>query len=176
MSLSVAPRLSELSSAISDRLTQWAQANERQGTVKQVANSRHLWEEVSNPALVSEKPRILFVFTGQKSRGSFQHANTLHRCDNTWQVVVVRGHGWENLVSNGGAGQPESFLDAMEDLRDYLRCYGDITTEPPIDFTSMGPMPNIMPGSNVSNIFADAFQITFSTANDIPFIDFTPQT
>lgn len=171
VTLSTPPKLSELSLAIGELLTEWV-AERGGGPAKQLANMRHLWEEVSNPALVNDRPRVLFCFTGQAARGGFSRANLMHRCDNSWQVVVVRGHGWANLVSEGGTDQTEAFLDAMESLRETLRCFGDITAEPPIDFKSMGPLPNVAPG-NAANIFADAFQITFSTANDIPGIDFT---
>ena len=132
-----------------------------------MANLRHLWEEIS--ATNDGKPSIFIVYTGETARGGFNQANTLHRVDRQWMVVVMRGHGFKNLMADKG-DQTLSFYDVIETIRHLLRRMTNISEEFPIDYKGIEPMGNI--GMNQSqNVFLDGFQIKFSTANDIPVVD-----
>lgn len=151
-------------------LEEWAIP--RGGYVKVLANMRHLWEEIF---LDAEKPRILICFTGETSRGGFNVANTLHRVDRQWMVAVIKGHGFDNLMSVGQGQEdtPDSidpFYKDVQSVRDLLRVMLNITEEPPIDYRGMDALPSVAPYGQNANVFLDGYGIKFSTANDIPAI------
>lgn len=168
MGLAYPPSLEEQSSRIAATLTSWIEP--RGGSVKQLANATHLWEEVVNETLADTRPKVRFWFDGEKAKGSPEKSHKLYRVVRSWRVAVVRGHGWKNLVAESDATQGESFLAAMESLREVIRTQDDVTESPPVDYASLSPLPNIAPGK-AANIFLDSFQIQFSTENDIPGID-----
>ncbi len=142
-------------------------AKPRGGTVKVLANMRHLWEEIF---LLADNPRILICYTGETARGEYaggQRTN-LHRVDRSWQVVIMRGHGFSNLLTGQDAGK-EDFYDSVETVRDGIRVLKSISQEFPVDYKSIRPLPSAAP-SQTANVFMDAFVIEFQTANDIPAI------
>ena len=155
---------------IASWLNEWA--NPRGGTVKVKANPSHFWEEIY---VVDETPRILIVCNGEVARGGFEQANTKHRVDRQWLVAVIRGHGFNPLISEG-QGQPNTpaaidpFLKDVQVIRDGLRQLTNISEEPPIDYKGFDPMPSVVPYGPKGNVFADGYAIKFSTANDIPAI------
>lgn len=160
MSLTVPPKISDQAEIIRQVLAEYTDT--RGGYSKVMANMAHLWEELF---VVSEKPRCLVVYNGEDSRGGFNQANTLHRVDRQWQVVVVRGHGFKNLMSEG----TEPFYDSLETIREIIRKLLNISEEFPIDYKAIKPLPNVGTGQT-ANVFMDAYLISFSTANDIPAI------
>ena len=154
---------------IRDRLAAWTA--DRGADVKVMANERHVWEEVAT-ASGEDRPRILIVYTGEQARGSFQHQDDLHRVDRQWRVIIIRGHGFSNQLTDGASDQTlvpdaEAYYDALESLRDAIRVALDISEEFPVNYRSMRPLPNVAPGQG-ANVFMDAMLIEFSTANDIP--------
>ena len=150
-----------------DWITVWC--DERGGEAKVMANMRHLWEELF---VLQEQPRVLIVYMGENVRGSFDGANTSHRVDRQWAVVIVKGHGFKNLMSEPRDGSAEPFYDSVELLRDRIRVMLDITEEPPVDYKGIKPLPNMLPTST-ANAFADAYMIEFSTANDMARVKFS---
>lgn len=162
------PSLDEMSRRIEATLGAWIQ--ERGGTVKQIANAAHIWEEIPGDALTGFNPKLLFWFESEKAKGGLDRANKLGRVIRSWRVVLIRGHGWKNLVKGESEEQPESFLAALSSLRDVIRCQSDVTETPPVDYESLESLPNIAPGK-ASNIFVDSFQIRFMTENDIGLVD-----
>lgn len=154
-----------------NHLQVWAEV--RGGQVSVIANPRHLWEEFASHVLAGAKPRILLMFTGETPRATAGAAYRTWRVDRMWTVVVIRGHGFLNALTHAVEDQPEAFYAALEDLRDTLRVVGDLSLERPIWYRGIRSLPNLGQG-NAANIFLDAFTLEFSTANDIPAVEFTP--
>jgi hypothetical protein len=148
-----------------DVLQPWAK--ERDGSAKIIANQRHMWEELVNLPAVPAAPRILIMFSGEISRGSFAESGRWHRVDRTWEIVVVRGRGFSNLNDpmSGGAYQP--FTDSLEAIRDVIRVILNLSEEFPLVYTSMKPLSSVMP-SKEADAYMDGTVLSFSTANDIP--------
>ena len=152
-------------------------AKERGGTVKVMPSMKHLWSEIYDRK--KDEPTILIVWNGETSRGGFNVANTLHRVDRQWLVIVLRGHGWRNLEApsdvlvptpSENTRQYEDFYDTVECLRDKIRVMLSISEEFPIDYKSTNAMPGLPMIGQSGNLFIDGYQISFSTANDIPAI------
>lgn len=168
--LSSPPTIKEQAFQIADWLYNQF-AKQRGGEVKIMANMQHLWEEVYEAK--DNKPRVLVVYGGEQARGGFSQSNTLHRVDRQWTVVILRGHGWRNLLNNPDAVselQEENFYDSVETLRDKIRVLTSISEEFPIDYKSCRPMVGLPGVGNSGNVFADGYTIEFSTASDIPGI------
>ena len=148
-------------------------AKPRGGTVKVMANMAHLWEEVLNPNLLAGAPRILIVWMGESARGEYAGGTRtkLHRVDRKWNVVVMRGHGFRNLLTEA-QGQPntpgyyEDFYDSVENIRDGCRVMSNITADDLVDYKGIRPLPNIAPNPS-ANVFCDAYSVEFETAADI---------
>ena len=152
-------------------LNAWVQP--RGGYTKILASPKHLWEEIYKTG--EDMPRVLICFNGEKSRGSFTQANTLHRVDREWLVAVLRGHGFKNLMAEGTtAAQTATAIDPFykdcQILRDKCRVLVNITEEPPIDYKGMEPIPSIAPYGASGNVFIDGYAIKFSCASDIPAV------
>lgn len=145
-------------------LALWAEP--RGGNVRVMASMAHLWEEIY---LMTNNPRLLVCYNGEVSRGGFNRANTLHRVDRQWIVVIMRGHGFTPMTDDVQGYTENSFYDDLETIRERLRVIASISEEFPIDYKSMKPVPNAGPGRS-ANVFLDAYAIDFSTANDIPAI------
>jgi hypothetical protein len=142
----------------------------RGGKVELMENMRKLWEEVYKISS-SQEPRILVCFNGETSRGAFSIANTQHRVDRSWIVVILRGKGFNAATASARGigdkeGVTESFLSSVETLRDKLRVILNISEEFPIDYKGIKPLPGIAP-SNAGGVFIDGYSIEFSTANDL---------
>jgi hypothetical protein len=151
------------------QLSAWAQP--RGGTVKIMTSISHLWQEVYDLQF-QDQARILIAFNGEKSRGGFNQANTLHRVDRQWKVVVLRGNGFKNLAAEGvgQTGTPGSldpFYDDVENIRDLIRAMNNITEEIPVDYSGMDALPLVGNVGQTGNIFIGAFVLSFSTANDL---------
>jgi len=169
--LAAPPTISQQAQIIANWLTT-SFAAPRGGSVKILQNQRHLWEEIY---MQDDTPRLFIMFKSEKSRGGFNQANKLHRVDRQWSVIIMRGHGWRNLMPNPNEAfgtQAEDFLDTIEVLRDKLRVLLNISEEFPIDYTGVDSLPNIAP-TKEANVFMDCYIINFSTANDIPNITLT---
>jgi hypothetical protein len=151
-------------------------AKPRGGTVKVMANMRHLWEEIYNNGVASETPRILIAWRGETARGEYAggQRTKLHRVDRKWTIVIMRGHGFKNMVTES-AGQPgtpeyyEDFADSVETVRDGCRVMSNLSCEDIIDYKGCSPLPNVGPTNN-ANIFLDAYAVEFESAADIPEI------
>lgn len=165
------PTLETQSARINATLTTWVTS--RGGLVKQIANASHIWEEVPGDSLADSRPRVLFWFESENSKGGQDRRNKMHRVYRSWRVVLMRGHGWANLVATGDANQPESFLSAISSLRETIRLQDDVTEAPPVDYERLESLPNIAPGK-ASNIFLDSFQLRFTTENDLAAINTNP--
>ena len=163
MSLQAIASISDCANMIAEQCELWVAP--LGGTVKVMANIRHLWEEVYSSA-TTDKPKVLVVFNRERSRGSEQLRNYLHRVDRNWLVVVMRGHGFENKMAKSEVDLTDDFYRACETLRDRIRVITSISEENPLDYVGMGPLPGVaVPGT--ANVFLDAYQIEFNTANDI---------
>lgn len=163
MSLPAVASISDQANMIAEQCDLWV--NPLGGTVKVMANIRHLWEEVYSSA-TDAAPKVLVVFNRERSRGSEQLRNFLHRVDRNWLVVVMRGHGFDNRMAKTDAATADDFYSACETLRDRIRVITSISEENPLDYVGMSPLPGVaVPGT--SNVFLDAYQIEFNTANDI---------
>lgn len=168
------PTIREDLQAIAAQLLTYAKPHG--GTVKIMANMRHLWEEIYNGGVVDENPRILICWTGEKARGEYEggEKTKLHRVDRMWTVVVMRGHGFTNGMTEI-KGQPntpgyyEDFADSIETVRDGVRVMSHLSQEDVVNYIGCEPLPNVAQG-NVANIFMDCMQLRFSTAADIPEI------
>lgn len=144
-------------------------AKPRGGTVKIMANMRHLWEEIFQ---ADDAPRILICYNGETARGEYaggQRTN-LRRVDRSWQVVVMRGHGFKNLLPGNEEAGKEDFYTSVETVRDGCRALLTISEEFPVNYKSIRPLPNAAP-TQIANIFMDSYVIEFDTANDIPIIN-----
>lgn len=154
---------------ILDQIEPWAKA--RGGTAEVVQNLAHLWEKIYDLAL-KDCPRLYLCWNGDSAIGGDDESNTLCRVDNDWIVVIMRGHGFKNLVMEGqGTDQTqkssiEPFVTSIEQVRNLIRLTPNITELPPVTYKSTEPLPNLGP-SQVANIFLDGYAIHFSTQNDI---------
>ena len=176
MSLPAHFKISTEANNIKAHLDAWV--TPRGGYVKIMANLAHMWEELLAP---KPQPRVLIAYTGENARGGFDNANTLNRVDRQWAVIVVRGHGFKNLVAeadpnkeptdtaNPQQDQSEAFYDAIETIRDIIRTMQNVSEEWPVDFKSIKPMPSVA-ANPTANVFMDAIKIEFSTANDLPAV------
>lgn len=168
--LAAPPTIAQQAQQIGYQLAQWAEP--KSGEVRVMANMRHLWEHIM---MASDKPRILVCFTGEVSRGG-NEANTLHRVDRSWSVVVIRGHGFDfdptaSGVTNTGE-TTDAFYDHVETIRDLIRIITSVSEEFPIDYKAIKPVAGAAP-TQASNVFLDAYEISFQTANDIAAISLT---
>lgn len=163
MSLTTKLSIRDEANLIKEQMEKYA--TPRGGTVKILANMRHLWEEIF---MQDDTPRILICYTGETSRGEYEGGNrtNLHRVDRSWQVVIMRGHGFDNLLPGGEVNGQEDFYDSIEIIREGIRCMTNTSEEFPVNYRSIRPLPNAAP-TQTANIFMDAFVIEFTTANDI---------
>jgi hypothetical protein len=136
-------------------------------TVELMANQRHLWEVIYSTA-TDGAPKILVVFDGETSRGSFNERNLLHRVDRSWVIVVMRGHGFDHGMAQPNKESRTAFYDDCESVRDLVRRMIDISEEP-MDYVSMKPLPGVAQ-PNLANTFLDGYVISFTTANDLKAI------
>lgn len=146
------------------QLKTWA--DNRGGVVKIMANLSHLWEELM---VLSDKPRLLVCYVGERPRGDEQISSGTHRVDRDWQLVIVRGHGFKNDPSLPYANA-EAFLDCVEKIRDEgIRVMMNVSEEFPVQYGGIKPMPQLAP-TKEANVFLDAYAVEWSTAHDIPSI------
>jgi hypothetical protein len=168
--LSAPPSISQQAQHIGAQLATWAEP--KGGEVRIMANMRHLWEHIM---MASDKPRLLVCFTGEVSRGG-EDLRYLHRVDRSWSVVVIRGHGFDLDPTAEGAtntGTPvDAFYDNVETVRDLIRVITSISEEFPVEYKAIKPVAGAAP-TPASNVFMDAYEITFTTANDIGAISLT---
>lgn len=162
MSLSMPVSVSDQANIMVAHLTNWAEP--RGGYAKVMANMRHLWEEL---IILTDKPRLLLVFAGEEARGN-QAIDRDYRVDRTWNVAIVRGHGFRNLMSDP-QGDVEPFYQNVEDVRDHVRVLLNISEEFPVEYRGMEPLPSLL-DKKVNSAFGDGYLLKFSTANDIPAI------
>lgn len=155
--------ISDQANTIAAHLDDWVTANG--GEVKIMANTRHLWEEVYKRSL-DDMAAVLVCFNRERSRGSEQLRNNMHRVDRNWLVVVMRGHGFENRMAKTSNTQTDDFYTACEELRDIIRVMLDVSEEFPVDYIGMTPLPGVAQPGN-ANVFLDSLQIEFQTANDL---------
>ena len=144
----------------------WVQA--RGGTVDYVHNLQHLWEKVYD-VQTEDIPRIYICWNGATAIGGDEMSNTLHLKNNHWIAVIMRGHGFKNLVMDGigQAGTPgsiEPFADSVEQVENLILTTQNITEMPPVTWEATQPMPSLGPTPS-ANVFLDGYQILFSTAN-----------
>jgi hypothetical protein len=156
---------------IQNWLNAWVEP--RGGYTKVMPSPRKFWQEIYKAG--EEAPRVLICWNGDKSRGSFTQANTLHRVDRSWIVGVIRGHGFKTLLAEGEGvpGTPaaiDPFYKDCQILRDKCRVLLNITEEPPVDFKSIDPAPSLTPYGQIAEIFIDGYILQFGTVCDIPAI------
>lgn len=167
MSLTVKLTIREEAALIKEQMEKYA--TPRGGKVKILANMRHLWEEIF---MQDDSPRILICYTGETARGEYEGGSrtAMRRVDRSWQVTIMRGHGFDNLLPGGEVAGKEDFYDSVEIVRDGLRCMVNISEEFPVNYRSTRPLPNAAP-TQTANIFMDAYVVEFTTANDISRIN-----
>lgn len=141
-------------------LKRWAEP--KGGTVKILANTSHLWEELP---VSTDKPRLLLIYNGESPRGPFESTDQTWRVDRQWMLVVVRGHGFKNEMAEP-QGDAIDFYTALEQIRDAVRTILNISQEFPIHYKGMNPLPSVAPSQSAS-VFMDATAIEWSTAHDI---------
>lgn len=135
----------------------------RGGSVKVIANLSHLWEELMT---FSDAPRLLITFLNQVPRGDDQLSGPTHRVDRYWQVTVVRGHGFKNVIAEP-LGNQDEFLLALDQIEGVIRSLLNISGEFPVEYRGTRPMPQLA-DTKQQNVFLDAYSIEFSTCNDLP--------
>ncbi len=165
MSLPAPVSISNQANQIQTVLETWAQP--KGGTAVVASNTTDAWVQSYQS---SQKPLILISYLGEQSRGDFSVANRNHRVDRAWSVLVKRGRGFnanrgDSLIETKFNAEP--FYDSVETVRELLRCMIGISEEIPIDYRA------IRAKSQGSDII-DAYEISFSTANDIPAIQRIP--
>ena len=132
------------------------------GVAAIVPNLRELWNQAS---INSQSPRILICYNGETARGTFSQISPWHRVDREWLIAVTKGRGYYATRGSGlsDASATETPLyDVLETVRDIVRGMQNISEETPSpDFKSIRPM-------QLGNLVVDGFQITVTTANDIP--------
>jgi hypothetical protein len=159
-------KISDQASAIRDWLGQWAVP--LGGSAVVASNPSDLWQQALQS---SQKPIIVICYMGEKPRGSFDIANALNRVDRSWVVLVRRGRGFtsprgDTLTETKGV---DPFYDQIEEVRNLLRRMLGISMElPTIDYAGIRPISQ-------GGMIMDAYQIEFTTANDIPIILTTPE-
>lgn len=173
MSLPVPVGISDIMNMVGEQLTMWA--DPRAGKVFIMANLRHLWEHVYRCA-VDDAPQILLAFNSETIRsGDAKHKET--RVDREFVAVVMRGHGFRNKMAKddegGGADQTDDFYTHCEQVRDQIRVILSISEEFPVFYKGMRPLPGI-PAPGQANVFLDAYQIIWTTANDLGEVRTTP--
>lgn len=145
---------------IQDELSKWAE--QYGGTAAVVSNLRDWWNQA---ATNSEVPRILICYNGETSRGSFSQIAPWHRVDREWIIAVTKGRGYYPSRGSGLADADSTELplyDAVESVRDIVRSMQTISEETPSpDYRGIKPM-------QLGNLVVDGYQITITTANDIP--------
>jgi hypothetical protein len=171
MALTAPPKISDQANQILSVLSKWGSAYNAKVVI--VSNLRILWEQAS---LKSTSPRVLICFVGADVRGGFREANYQNREDRMWQVAVTRGRGFFNVRGDSLAGSASGqnaetpFYDIVEEVRDQCRSILSISEErPTIDYRGVKAM-------QLGALIVDGFVISFSTANDIPFIGSQPFT
>lgn len=145
-------------------------ADPRGGKVELMENMRKLWETVYDVSS-SQEPRVLVCFNGETSRGAFAVANTQHRVDRSWIIVILRGKGFTAATTEAKGfgntdGVTEPFLKSIETLRDMIRVILNVSEEFPLDYKGMKPLPGVAP-TNSGNAFIDGYSLEFSSANDL---------
>lgn len=145
----------------------------RPDQVKIMASMYHLWEEVYNRN--SDEPTVLICWNGETARGEYEGGSRvgLHRVDRSWTIVILRGHGFQNLMPNPDANpeiREEDFYDSVEALRDTVRLLVGVSEELPVNYRSTTAMSGIPGMGSNANVFIDGFQISIQTANDVPSI------
>lgn len=127
-----------------------------------VSNLKELWNQAS---INSQSPRILIVYNGETSRGSFSQIAPWHRVDRSWLIAVTKGRGW---YANRGDSlynaevQEMPLYDVVENVRDVVRFLQTISEETPMpDYRSTKPM-------QMGTMVIDGYLIEITTANDIP--------
>ena len=139
-------------------------AKPKGGKCEVVQGLRHLWESIF---MASDAPRVLVCFNGETARGGFDEQDTLHRVDRQWAVVVIRGHGWKNLMPDEDETAAETFMETVEALRDRVRLIQTLSEEFPVNYKGAKPLPAVAKPDS-ANVFVDAYQLDFSSAADIP--------
>lgn len=149
---------------IRDVLNGWSMANGYQAVFKIVSNLQDLWaQSLQN----SQSPMGFVFFEGETARGSFAELAPWHRVDREFVVRLKKGRGYlverGDSVANDGSGEI-SFVSILEQVRDKIRCILSISEElPSIDYRGI---KSVRLGDQV----IDAYDIRFTTANDIPII------
>jgi hypothetical protein len=156
-------------------LAGWASA--RGGAVKIMANPRHLWEEVREIAMQTNQagPRMLICYKGERKKESGRLGTLARRVVRDWGLVVMRGHGFKNLMAEQSAEMP--FYDALEEVRSLIITSVNLSDAEHgmVDYKGIMSLPMLAPSPS-SNVFLDAFEIQFSTDNDIKTIALTSDT
>ena len=166
MPLATPITISQQSTAIKARLDEWA--GPRGGRVQIMANQRHLWEQLADlPNALNMEPRLMVLYAGESLLLPDQP--DCHRVDRSWQVVVVRGRGFNDLKDPMSGGGFEPFTDSLETVRDLIRTMTGISDwefVPSVLYKGMKPLPSVLK-TQEANAFMDATVIEFNTANDI---------
>lgn len=166
MSLPAPIRISDQANIIQTVLNAYAASYG--GIASVCSNLRDMWNQAS---MDSTRPRMLIVWNGAESRGSFEVRNANSREDREWLVAVTRGRGF--FANRGDSlskpmANEKPFYDVVEDVRDLCRVILNISEElPAIDYKTIRPM-------QLGNLVVDGYIIAFGTANDIPQILSSP--
>lgn len=141
-------------------------AQPRGGTVKIMESMWHVWEYVLS---AQDEPTVLICCTGETPRGSFAEQDLWHRVDRQWTFVVIRGHGFRNLMPDDKGAVPngkEALTTSIEVLRDTVRAMTGMSEEFPINYRGWKSLPAVArPGT--ANVFTAGAYLEFSTSVDI---------
>lgn len=148
---------------IAAQLQTWC--DDHGGKVSVMANLSELWQELLT---FEDAPRLLVTFINQIPRGDDQLSGPTHRVDRYWQVTIVRGHGFKNVIAEPLANQ-DAFLAAVDQVEGAIRTLLNVSGEFPVEYRGTRPVPQLA-DTKQQNIFLDAYAIEFSTAQDLPLI------
>ena len=143
-------------------------AQQRGGKVLLMESMWHLWEYILT---AQDEPTVLVCCTGETPRGSFAEQDLWRFVDRQWTIVILRGHGFENLewTEMGQPSRKESLNASIEALRETIRAMIGLSEEFPVNYKGWSNLPAVArPG--MANVFTAGAMLTFSTANNIPEI------
>lgn len=129
----------------------------------------HLWEHLLAAA---DEPTVCVCCTGESPRGSFAEQDELHRVDRSFTVVVIRGHGFRNLMTGEDGAPPnsvETMTQSIEGVRDCVRRLVGLTADWHVNYKGWKNLPAVArPGT--ANVFTAGGALDFTFAVDIPEI------
>lgn len=164
MPVSAKHQISAIATFIRDHLLLWAQ--DKAGTCVIVHSLTELWEQAAQS---SQKPILYVCYAGETPWGEYNTRALTGRVKRNWIVVLKFGRGLtvnRGDTLNKGSQNAAPFYDWVDEVRDQIRSMLGISEDYGIDFNGIEPM-------KLAGQLLDAYQISFSTQNDLPKITLT---